>query len=356
MAVRLLSLLLAASTTRVIDAGQVLSKIAARPRPTVHGPADDSSHLEHEARRFEVALERLRHVPHRLDALKTVLGYLERARDHPRDVRARSVCLWEPAFRTYIAATDGGLQALQAAGFDVIEKDSRGTPFLVMRRLDTKAVRELIVQAKSELAVAEAAGGDGGSCEPTPAVGEGMLRADRRGALSISAAGESSSDGGDDGPREGDDTPSEVDEGAEATDAAETSEGHSGDSVEHALVQQISSMISGLIHELERQTSADRNGTQEAGGAGGGNATGSPPSPPVHFRVYRSPSFPGFPPGGGLPFLPGGLGGSVGGDGDEDGEVRLPQPLSTPHLHSPSPQPLSTAHPTAEHAPYRVRS
>ena len=93
---------------------------------------------------FEVAIERLQRSPNRLAALKTMLDYLERARDHPRDIRARSVCLWEPAFRTHIATSDGGLQALQAAGFDEIAKDDRGTPFLVMRRLDQRIVRKVI--------------------------------------------------------------------------------------------------------------------------------------------------------------------------------------------------------------------
>merc|ERR1719181_1916834 len=79
-------------------------------------------------------------------------------------------------------------------------------------------------------------------------------------------------------------------------------------------------MISGLIHELERQSGGGDNGTSAL--SGGANESSGPrsPSPPVHFRVYRSPSFPGFPPGGGLPFLPGGLGGAMG-SGDEDGEV-----------------------------------
>jgi hypothetical protein len=49
------------------------------------------------------------------------------------------------------------------------------------------------------------------------------------------------------------------------------------------------------------------------------NSTAAESQAPVHFRIYRSPSFPGFPPGGGLPFMPGGGGG--GGDSEEDGDV-----------------------------------
>ena len=49
------------------------------------------------------------------------------------------------------------------------------------------------------------------------------------------------------------------------------------------------------------------------------NSTAAESQAPVHFRIYRSPSFPGFPPGGGLPFMPGAGGGSA--DAEEDGDV-----------------------------------
>ena len=63
-----------------------------------------------------------------------------------------------------------------------------------------------------------------------------------------------------------------------------------------------------------------RNETDGALLAGGeDNSTAAESQAPVHFRIYRSPSFPGFPPGGGLPFMPGGGGG--GGDSEEDGDV-----------------------------------
>ena len=52
---------------------------------------------------------------------------------------------------------------------------------------------------------------------------------------------------------------------------------------------------------------------------GGNNSTAAESQAPVHFRIYRSPSFPGFPPGGGLPFMPGAGGG--GADAEEDGDV-----------------------------------
>ena len=49
------------------------------------------------------------------------------------------------------------------------------------------------------------------------------------------------------------------------------------------------------------------------------NSTAAESQAPVHFRIYRSPSFPGFPPGGGLPFMPGAGGASA--DAEEDGDV-----------------------------------
>ena len=45
-----------------------------------------------------------------VEAVRTVLGYLVRVRDHPRDAAKRKICLWEPAFRDPLATVDGGLQ------------------------------------------------------------------------------------------------------------------------------------------------------------------------------------------------------------------------------------------------------
>ena len=132
---------------------------------------------------FEVAIERLQRSPNRLAALKTMLDYLERARDHPRDIRARSVCLWEPAFRTHIATSDGGLQALQAAGFDEIAKDDRGTPFLVMRRLDQRVVRKVIAITAAKLASAEAEADYEGVAQASASVDGGDAGASGGGAF-----------------------------------------------------------------------------------------------------------------------------------------------------------------------------
>ena len=64
--------------------------------------------------------------------------------------RSRSVCVWEPKFRDYIATADGGVPALQAAGFEMIEKDANGTPFLVMtRRVTVQGIHEYVASAKS---------------------------------------------------------------------------------------------------------------------------------------------------------------------------------------------------------------
>ena len=305
----------------LVDAGQVISRM--RPRRLVRadahqpGSARDADGVgpERDMQQFEVAIERLQRSPNRLAALKTMLDYLERARDHPRDIRARSVCLWEPAFRTHIATSDGGLQALQAAGFDEIAKDDRGTPFLVMRRLDQRVVRKVIAITAAKLASAEAEADYEGVAQASASVDGGDAGASGGGGGGGARDTDSRGGGGD--RRGGGGSSDDEDDLAK-------SESTEGESVERALVKQISGMISGLIHELERQTggSADANVSDARGGAADNSSSRAAPSPPVHFRVYRSPSFPGFPPGG-LPFLPGGLGGAVGGDGDEEGEVAV---------------------------------
>jgi len=298
-------LVLCAVCTLLVDAGQVLSTLGRRSPPSARRDPTDGTNAP-DFKQFELSLRRLRRGPEGPEAVRTVLGYLERVRERPRDAGARSVCLWEPAFQI-IATADGGLPCLHAAGFTSHEKDARGTPFLVMRRVSPHALRELINAATAALVEAEAeagvraraddgeAGEDAG--EDRSVVPPPVTRAVRTGDGDASDA-DGDSSGGVLGEGDGLDTP------------------------ERELVQQISSMISGLLSELERSNPFGAPNASDA--AGGGNdsfATGRAPSPPIHFRVYRSPSFPGFPPGGGLPFLPGGLGGGVGGGDDEDGEV-----------------------------------
>ena len=204
-----------------------------------------------------------------------------------------------------------------------MEKDSRGTPFLVMRRASAPAVRELIAAAQTELLEAEAEAGvraARAAASGADEEGEGDVSADER--------------EGDEEEKERPSAPTPdsralrassppAEEGAGPVDGGRgDGEGDGEESPERALVQQISSMISGLIQELERQATVGApppNASDPA--ASNDTLAARSPSPPIHFRVYRSPSFPGFPPGGGLPFLPGGLGGGVGGDSDEDGEV-----------------------------------
>ena len=280
---------------------------------------------------FSVALLRLRQSQGKSEgALQTILGYLERIRDHPRDPKARSVCLWEPAFRTHVARTDGGLQCLQAAGFDEIEKDVRGTPFLVMRRSSPQTVRELISLAEQELArvqtedkvalpstasgnVHSGSGEEAGDEEVSDAIASdsGALPASPNAAVSAADS----------------DTSADDKENCSATPDSDEPAAASEDSVsvERDLVQQISSMISGLIHELELQGTASSSDANSTFDDSASNDTSThPPSPPVHFRVYRSPAggFPGFPSGGGLPFLPGGMGSGPGED-DKDGEIAV---------------------------------
>ena len=297
------------------------------PTPPSSSAEPDSRNDELDLAEFTLQLQRLRRSSSDgAGALRKLLEYL--------DSSSRKVCVWDPAFTSLIATADGGLSALQAAGFDEMEKDENGTPFLVLNRATThKARRQLVDAVTTVLREAEddgeveAATGDAGKAGDVAAeVAHGRLAALAMAATASAEGGgggggsASGGGGGGDGMmssgdgRDGDRDGDEEDEEDEGSVAPETE-----------LVRQISSMISGLISELERQTS----------GGGGFNATGDATdgtfndtqsqSPPIHFRVYRSPSgFPGFPPGGGLPFLPGGLGGGMpSGDSDEDGEVAV---------------------------------
>lgn len=284
------------------DGGRGLSRLAARPRspkdgeraPEVAAPDSD----------FQASLQQLRLAPDGgASALRAVLAYLERVRERPRDRRARSVCLWDPELRSSApSAPSAVVQCLRAAGFSRVEKDARGTPFLLMRRTAPQRIRQLIALTARQLDEAEAHGPDsamgeaaagGAVASARSAVGGGKpMRPSRKPALTDEAEG---------GGAEDEDDRPEQDPG------------------QKALVQQISAMVTGLISELESGEPAVFNSTKRIG-----NPTNDTKGqPPVHFRVYRSPSFPGFPPGGGLPFMPpGGLPPGMGGpEPDEDGEV-----------------------------------
>ena len=119
------------------DAGQVLSTLGRRSPPSTRRDPIDGANTP-DFKQFELSLQRLRRSPQSPEAVRTVLGYLERVRERPRDAGARSVCLWEPAFQV-LAMADGGMPCLHAAGFTSHEKDARGTPFLVMRRVSPHA-------------------------------------------------------------------------------------------------------------------------------------------------------------------------------------------------------------------------
>ena len=106
-----ISVLVILWSSRLAEGGHVLSRVA-RPA-SMDGASETVKHsASPNVQAFSVALLRLRQSQGKSEgALQTILGYLERIRDHPRDPKARSVCLWEPAFRTHVARTDGGLQS-----------------------------------------------------------------------------------------------------------------------------------------------------------------------------------------------------------------------------------------------------
>lgn len=104
---------------------------------------------------------------------------------------------------------------------------------------------------------------------------------------------------------------------------ASRQEGASAGRPEEKLLGEISKMIGALVNELERAANnrsspffLPREGEGEAGGDSPGQS-----NIPIHFRVYRSQAG-GMPGGGGLPMLPGGLGG-IGGEPDEESEATL---------------------------------
>ena len=311
-----LSALLAVLFCSGVDGGHVISRLAQPLRHSIQAPAAGEGGAGLDLDEFSLALSRLSRGPHGKEALGVVLGYLERVRDHPRDGTARRVCLWEPGFRAYLATSDGGLQCLRAAGFGAIEKDRRGTPFLVMRRIGPHKVRALIAATTEALAAANAAAPMGASSSDDDLSTDGESDAPSP-AAPPSAVGSRSSRSS---------LPDLVDSSA-GSSGRDGDGGNGESSPERALVEQISSMISGLIRELERP-GATAGGSFNATLETSGDNTSAGGSAPVHFRVYRSPGFPGFPGGGGgggLPFLPGGLGGLGSGqaEGDEDGEVAV---------------------------------
>ncbi|KAL1495703.1 hypothetical protein AB1Y20_016566 [Prymnesium parvum] len=155
------------------------------------------------------------------------------------------------------------LRCLEAAGFDRFHAGERGGVFL-LRREGAPPVEPLLQLARRELAA----------------------ETSRRAALERP-------------PPEADDSPPPPRE-------------------EEQLLSEISKMVAALVQELERVAGAQNRSAPLPAGE-----EGTPPTSgvPIHFRVYRSPM--GGVGGGGMPLLPGGLGGGLGGEADEEGEVHL---------------------------------
>ena len=293
--------------TLAADAGQVLSRLVIRDARTDSRP---------DLRSFKLSLQRLKCGPNGVEMLHIVLKYLQRDR----------VCLWDPTFLA-ISTTDGGLDCLLTAGFSrEVEKDeeSCGTPYLVRRRTSPHAVREFAAAASSVLVEAEAEADHTRAEQSNDGREEEGVKVARH-ATTVMSASASIPPGVVDASE-----PLLADEGAPdrpvtsgAIAAAGSSRGRGeadGELPQRAIVQQISSMISGLIQELERQATVTFGNDTDAASSNDTLASRAR-SPPIHFRVYRSPGFPGMPPTGGLPFLPSGLGGGGLGDSDEEGEV-----------------------------------
>ncbi|KAL3914602.1 MAG: hypothetical protein SGPRY_007567, partial [Prymnesium sp.] len=111
--------------------------------------------------------------------------------------------------------------------------------------------------------------------------------------------------------------------GEKRAEMASRQDGPSAGRPEEKLLGEISKMIGALVNELERAAN-NRSSPfflpRESEGEAGGDSPGQS-NIPIHFRVYRSQAG-GMPGGGGLPMLPGGLGG-MGGEPDEESEATL---------------------------------
>ena len=308
----------------LVDGGGVISRLGRRPRYAVlqgGARADDKSPAEE----FSEALERLQRGPdHGVGAIRVLVKYLESVRDAPRSPRARRICLSDQEYRDHLAATHGGPEALNAAGFNEVIHDEEGAPFLRMRQVPSPLlVRELLARATEHL---DAALSHTKKSAPRTLAGR-TTRATRGSAI----------------PQTGANTPP-----ASATEGSGTAE--------NELVKQISSMVTALISELERQSPRkppEGESPNESQSPEDSEGQSTPPAP-VHFRVYRSPGgFPGMPPGGmpGGMFMPGGGMPSAGGD-DDDSESEVPLHGTTLHnmAHHGTPWHCMVQHDVAWHS------
>jgi len=313
---------------RPANAGQVVSILRMRSAPSTRAAVGASSGVTADVSEFKECLRRLRAELHGESSLHTLLQILQRIQALPHRKRHR-VCLWQPEIRSFMDGSPAALQCLLTAGFNEQQIDGDGTPYLIMRRVSVAHLQTLVSACQAELMRAEQEQLEVAAAEmremtglvsdearlghppslpmprPAPPSAKPPPRTTatmRRSAIASRRV-----------PPPAPPSPLPENEGAESEDETER---------DGAMIKQLEAMISGLISELERHgTSASRNGTFEVplgnvsigeGGAQDSNRV------PVHYRVYRSPTFPGLPPSMGIPFM---SGGPSGGDGDEDGEV-----------------------------------
>jgi len=225
----------------------------------------------------------------------TLMGYLQRALAHPRRKEARRICQWDPEYKAFRSGSPMSLDCLLAAGFSVKETDANGTPYLVLSGVSVPVLRQYVEVCKRLLM-----SGDGVEAEAAGRKQEqpsALASARRESPAGVGRRAAS--------PRRVVGAPGKRPSDARDADA------------ERPMIETLQEMISGLISELERHASAsnETSSSPPPNATDDGRKPQEPPSrAPVHYRVYRSPAFPGLP-GMGLPFMGGG------GDGDEEGEV-----------------------------------
>jgi len=293
----LLLLMLLVLCAPAVRGGQVVSALRRRSPPSsrqaVGSSLGGSALAESTADldEFKQCIRRLRNEPAGASLLRTLLGYIERVRVQPHRKTSHHICQWEPGFRAFVSASPVSLHCLIAAGWSEQHTDARGTPYLLMRRSHAATLSALGALCRAELADAEREGPQQEAELPQSLLAEAR-------AVQVKPAS----------------TPAPERGGADsATDQSE-------DALERPMIEQLQGMISGLISELERHSTPMNGTADESNATDGRSGSGEPQQRvPVHFRVYRSPSFPGIA-GMGLPFMPGGGGG---GDSDEEGEVSL---------------------------------
>ena len=372
---RVVNILLVAALLDLVGAGQVLSSMRqpGRVRTTERGAVGSG---EDTLESFRHCVQRLRATPNAALSLRAVLGYIERASAHPRS----RICMWDPEFCTHVAPTPEARECLLAAGFVALEtNDASSTPYLAQRRVPPRVLRAMALELKRQSAALEAGGGGGGGAPPAPPPNASSALAKPQ---SEKRAKPTSADAAlrREAERLGTGAPTAVKEAEQveqimgmisgiikelerqvcstqprrtphatwphATSPHATSPHATSPPPHHTPLRHTPHVATrrhtSPHHTPPRHTRTHargcpapmdetrcswqvpggtlRNETDGALLAGGeDNSTAAESQAPVHFRIYRSPSFPGFPPGGGLPFMPGGGGG--GGDSEEDGDV-----------------------------------